>query len=100
MAIVFALAYGGTMQLYASFAREALWQGILGTVLGAARLQSSMGMALGPLLGGWLYDRFGTYTWLYIGSMAVGLAAAAIALLFPSARKPSEVGGRGPALQT
>ena len=88
------------MPLYASLAREAFSPRILGTVLGAASLLSSMGMALGPLLGGWLYDRFGTYTWLYIGSMSVGLAAAAIALLFPSARKPLVGGGRQPVLQT
>ncbi len=100
VAIVFGLAYGGTMPLYASLAREAFSPRILGTVLGAASLLSSMGMALGPLLGGWLYDRFGTYTWLYIGSMSVGLAAAAIALLFPSARKPLVGGGRQPVLQT
>jgi MFS family permease len=42
-------------------------------------------MALGPFIGGWLYDHFGSYAWLYIGSMMVGLAAAGIAMLFPRA---------------
>ena len=46
---------------------------------------SSLGMALGPVLGGWLYDRSGSYTWMYIGSMAVGLGAVAIAFAFPKA---------------
>ncbi|MBN6150147.1 MFS transporter [Xanthomonas sp. AmX2] len=86
VAIVFGVAYGGTMPLYASLAREAFGPRILGTVLGAASLLSSLGMALGPLAGGWLYDRYGSYTWLYLGSMAVGLGAVAIALLFPAAR--------------
>ena len=94
VAIVFGMAYGGTMPLYASLAREAFSPRILGTVLGAATLLSGMGMALGPLAGGWLFDRFGSYTWLYIGSMAVGLAAAAIALFFPSARRPKDDGLR------
>lgn len=88
VAIVFGMAYGGTMPLYASLAREAFSPRILGTVLGAATMLSSLGMALGPLLGGWLYDRFGSYTWLYIGSMLVGLAAAGIAMFFPSVRRP------------
>lgn len=83
VAFVFGLAYGGVMPLYASLAREAFGARILGTVLGAASLVSSMGMALGPLVGGWLYDRFGSYAWLYLGSLGVGLAAAAIALAFP-----------------
>ncbi|GAB3105157.1 MFS transporter [Lysobacter terrae] len=99
VAIVFGMAYGGTMPLYASLAREAFGPRILGTVLGAAALVSSLGMALGPLVGGWLYDRYGSYTWLYIGSMAMGLAAAGIALMFPSKRPPRDSGRLEPALQ-
>ena len=85
VALVFGAAYGGTMPLYAALAREAFGPRILGTVLGAATLLSSMGMALGPFAGGWLYDHFGSYAWLYVGSMMVGLAAAGIAMLFPRA---------------
>jgi MFS family permease len=83
VALVFGLAYGGVMPLYASLAREAFGPRILGTVLGAATMLSSLGMALGPLAGGWLYDHFGSYAWLYLGSLAVGVGAAAIALTFP-----------------
>jgi MFS family permease len=85
VAIIFGAAYGGTMPLYAALAREAFGPRILGTVLGAATLLSSLGMALGPFIGGWLYDRFGSYAWLYIGSMMAGLAAGGIATLFPRA---------------
>jgi MFS family permease len=85
VALVFGAAYGGTMPLYAALARDAFGPRILGTVLGAATMVSSMGMALGPFIGGWLYDRFGSYAWLYVGSMAVGLAAAGIASMFPRA---------------
>jgi MFS family permease len=87
VAVVFGMAYGGTMPLYASLARDAFAPAILGTVLGAATMLSSLGMALGPLIGGWLFDRYGSYVWLYIGSGAMGLAAAAIALYFPTARR-------------
>ena len=44
---------------------------------------SSLGMALGPALGGWVFDTFGRYTWMYIGSAAVGLGAVAIGIAFP-----------------
>jgi hypothetical protein len=44
---------------------------------------SSLGMALGPSVGGWIFDTYGGYTWLYIGSFVIGLAAAAVALAFP-----------------
>lgn len=99
VALVFGMAYGGTMPLYASLARDAFDPRILGGVLGAASLLSSLGMALGPVVGGWLYDRYGSYTWLYIGSMMAGLAAAAIALAFPRARGAGDRALR-PSLQT
>ena len=63
---------------------------IMGGVVGAASLVASLGMSLGPLAGGWIFDSFGTYIWLYVGSFALGLGAVAIALAFPpfpSARK-------------
>ena len=85
VALVFGAAYGGTMPLYAALARDAFSPRIQGTVLGAASMISSLGMALGPFAGGWLYDRYGSYAWLYIGSMMAGLAAAGIAMLFPRA---------------
>jgi MFS family permease len=44
-------------------------------------------MALGPAMGGWVFDHFGSYGWLYIGSFAVGLGAGAIGLFLP--RLPS-----------
>jgi MFS family permease len=83
VAIVFGMTYAGVMPLYAVIAREYFPMRIMGTVFGAAAMVSSLGMALGPVLGGWVFDNFGTYGWLYIGSFAVGLGAAAIALLFP-----------------
>lgn len=49
---------------------------------------STLGMALGPWAGGWLYDAFGSYFWLYIGSFGIGLGAVAIALTF---RPPREL---------
>jgi MFS family permease len=77
--LVLGLAYGGVMPLYSVLAREYFSARVMGTVLGAATMTSSIGMAFGPVGGGWLYDTFGTYHWLYIASAAVGLAAAAMA---------------------
>jgi MFS family permease len=83
VAATFGFAYGGVMPLYAVLAREYFGQRILGAVFGAAAMVSSLGMALGPALGGWIFDSFGRYTWLYLGSAAIGLGAVAIALAFP-----------------
>lgn len=83
LATIFGAVYGGVMPLYAVLAREYFGQRILGTVLGAATMLSSLGMAFGPLAGGWIFDTFHNYAWLFIGSAMVGLGAAAIALAFP-----------------
>jgi MFS family permease len=83
VAIIFGMSYAGVMPLYAVIAREYFPMRIMGTVFGAASMVSSLGMALGPAIGGWIFDHFGSYGWLYIGSFAVGIGATAIALLFP-----------------
>lgn len=83
LAAVLGMAYGGVMPLYAVLARDYFGSRVMGTVLGAATMTSSIGMAFGPVGGGWLYDTFGSYHWLYVASAAVGLAAAAMALAFP-----------------
>jgi MFS family permease len=83
LAVIFGTAYGGVMPLYAVLAREYFGQHIMGTVFGAATMLSSLGMAFGPLIGGWVFDTFDGYAWLFIGSFAVGLGAVAVALAFP-----------------
>ncbi|MBW9112376.1 MFS transporter [Rhizobium cauense] len=83
LAIIFGSAYGGVMPLYAVLAREYFGPRIVGTVFGAATMLSSLGMAFGPLIGGWIFDTYANYSWLFIGSALVGLGAAAIALAFP-----------------
>lgn len=87
LALVLGTAYGGVMPLYAVLARDYFGPRVMGTVLGAATMTSSIGMAFGPVGGGWLYDTFGSYHWLYVASAAVGLAAAAMALAFPPPKR-------------
>jgi MFS family permease len=83
LAMVFGTAYGGVMPLYAVLAREYFGQRVMGTVFGAATMTSSIGMAFGPLAGGWIFDTFNSYSWLYLGSFSVAFGAVAIALAFP-----------------
>lgn len=84
VAAVFGFAYGGVMPLYAVLAREYFGPRVMGTVFGAATMVSAFGMAAGPPIGGWIFDRFGSYAGLHLSSLAVGLGAVAIALAFPT----------------
>ncbi len=83
LAVIFGVAYGGGMPLYASLARDYFGQHIMGTMFGAATMLSSLGMAIGPVAGGWVFDTYGNYAWLYIASSAVAVGAVLLALLFP-----------------
>jgi MFS family permease len=87
VAVIFGFAYGGIMPLYAILVREYFGAQIMGTVFGAVGFASTLGMAFGPPVGGWLYDAFGSYGWLFIASSGIGLGAMAIALTF---RPPRE----------
>jgi MFS family permease len=82
LSVVFGLAYGGVMPLYAVLVRDYFGQHIMGTTFGAVSAFASLGMALGPWAGGFLFDTYGSYAWLYIGSFGIGLGAVAIALTF------------------
>jgi MFS family permease len=82
LALVFGLSYGGVMPLYAILVREYFGARIMGTAYGAVFLISTLGMALGSWSGGWFFDAFGSYLWLYIGSAGIGAGAIAIAVTF------------------
>src|SRR5204863_8841407 len=89
LALMFGFAYGGVMPLYAILVREYFGARIMGTIFGAVAFVSTLGMALGPWAGGSLYDAFGSYVWLFIGSAGIGLGAVAIALTFRPPRQLS-----------
>jgi MFS family permease len=90
LSVMFGMAYGGIMPLYATLVREYFGGAIMGTVFGAVAMLSTVGMAVGPWAGGWIYDNLGGYFWLYIASCAIGLGGVGIALTFrPPAVAPA-----------
>ena len=89
VAAVFGFVYAGIMPLYAVLMRENFPLPIMGTMIGAGSMASSLGMALGPLAGGFIYDTYATYAWLYVASFGIGLSAAVIMLTFRPARAPA-----------
>ena len=96
LAVIFGVAYGGGMPLYASIARDYFPQHIMGTVFGAATMLSSLGMALGPVAGGWVFDKYHNYAWLYIASAAVAVGAVLLAFMFPKPRMAALQAARVP----
>ena len=90
VAAVFGFTYGGIMPLYASLAREHFPLRMMGTVIGGTTMLGSLGMATGPVLGGWLYDTLGSYGWLYLCASGFGILAMLIAMTLGRVAGPGE----------
>jgi MFS family permease len=88
VSMLFGFSYGGAMPLYAILVREYFPAKIMGSVFGVVAMISTLGMALGPPVGGWLFDHFGGYGWLYVASSAIGVAGALIAMTVRPHRLP------------
>jgi len=86
IAAIFGFAYGGTMPIYGVLVHHYFGQRIMATVFGAAAMVSTLGMALGPAIGGWIYDTYHSYTGMYVGSLAIGIVAVITALMLPRVR--------------
>jgi MFS family permease len=82
LSVVFGVAYGGVMPLYALVTREYFGEKVMGAAYGGVFLVSTLGMGIGSFAGGVVYDRLGSYAWLYGGSFAIGALAVALALTF------------------
>lgn len=57
-------------------------QRMMGAVIGSATTASSLGMALGAVPGGWIFDTFSSYAWLFIGAFSPGIGAFLATLAF------------------
>jgi MFS family permease len=68
LGLVFGVAYGGVMPLYALVTREYFGERIMGTAYGVVFFVSCIGMGLG------------SYQWLFLGSLAVGSMGVLLAM--------------------
>src|SRR5258706_11061963 len=60
VATVFGFVYAGVMPLYAVLARENFPLRMMGTIIGGTAMAGSLGMATGPLAGGFIYGQIST----------------------------------------
>lgn len=94
VAALFGFIYAGVMPLYSVLLRENFPLRIMGTLMGGLGLAGGLGMATGPLLGGWIFDTTGDYGWLYLSSFGMGIGAFMIAALFrPHPKVPATAPG-------
>ncbi len=82
VAALFGFIYAGVMPLYAVLARENFPMTMMGAIIGGTAMAGSLGMATGPVLGGWIFDTTGGYGAMYITCFALGLCAFLVAMTF------------------
>ena len=86
-AVLFGIGLGGEMSAFLVINRQYFGMGPVRTIFGLQNLGSGLGMALGGLLGGVVFDLFGSYDIAWLISIATSLGGAAcILLLEPTSR--------------
>jgi MFS family permease len=80
LAMVFGVAYGSVMPLYAVVTREYFGDRAMGTAYGGVFFISCIGMGVGSYAGGVIHDVLGSYVWLFLGSGAIATMAIVLAL--------------------
>jgi MFS family permease len=86
VSLLFGVAYGGAMPLYALVTREYFGERVLGTAYGAVFFISCIGMGFGSFAGGVIHDLLGTYQGLFLASAGIG----AMAIVLAAALRPPE----------
>lgn len=82
IAALFGFIYAGIMPLYSVLVRENFPMKMMGTIMGGTSMAGSLGMATGPLMGGWIFDTTGGYGLMYVACFVLGLAAFLTAITF------------------
>ena len=87
-AVLFGIGFGGEMSAFIVINRQYYGIGPVRTVFGFQQFGSSLGMALGGLLGSVIFDTFGSYDLAWFISIAASLGGVVcILLLEPTSRQ-------------
>jgi len=86
-AVLFGVGFGGPMPVYAMLFQEYFGIRNIGSILGVFFLVAAFGMGSGSMMGGVLYNMFGSYAIPFFTSTTTGLIAAFLALTLPPVKK-------------
>lgn len=91
-AALYGFAYGAVTALMPAIVTDFFGPAHAGSLVGLIFGIAGPTASLGPVLGGFVFDRTGSYAWAFAG--AAGFNAAALALLLAAARPPRPVPAR------
>ena len=81
---VFGVGLGGEVPIFPIINRQYFGNAPIGTVYGWQMLGNGLGMALGPITGGFLWDVTGDFTSAVVLSSAMSLVGLVSVLLLPT----------------
>jgi MFS family permease len=79
--LTFAPGYGGGMSLRGAIIREYFGLASFGRMVGLTMGVSSLAGIIGPTLGGWVFDTFGSYSPLWMGFAVLNLIGIVLILM-------------------
>lgn len=91
-AILFGIFDYSAMPVLASIVSTHIGVGVMGLTLGLLFAGHSAGAAAGAFLGGYLFDAFASYEWLWIVSIALAMMAAVITWMIRETRDTQGAG--------
>jgi MFS family permease len=83
-AVLFGIGVGGEVPVFPVINRQYYGTAPMGTLYGWQNVGNGLGMALGPLLGGFIWTQTGEYTGILALSFAASLAGVLSILILPS----------------
>ncbi len=90
-AVVFGLFDYSTVPPTASLVASHLGLRVMGLSMGLLAAGHALGAAAGAFLGGWLFDLFAKYDWVWIASVGLAMLAALLSLTIREHRRPEPV---------
>ena len=80
-AVIFGIFDFSTFPIVASLVASHMGLRVMGLSMGLLFAGHSLGGAAGAYLGGWLFDLFQRYDWVWIASLALSLLAALVSIM-------------------
>ncbi len=87
-AVVFGLFDYSTVPPTASLVASHLGLKVMGLSMGLLAAGHALGAAVGAFMGGWLFDLFARYDWVWMASVALAMLAALLVLTIRDRRSP------------
>ena len=82
--ITLSLGWGGSVTTRITLLREYFGRGSFGTIFGFTSGVMMLGHITGAPLAGWIFDKWGSYQWAWLGYGSFTLAGAVLVLTIPS----------------